>query len=122
MDVEDQFGHTGLMWSAYKGFPQCVDLFLRWGASVRATDESSFTALHWALVKGSLGCVQKLIEYGADRFAKTTTGKTPAVTAQGHDQRLVRKAGQWREALPRDRRIAGGAVGRPRASAPRVRR
>ncbi|CAJ0553324.1 Ff.00g118360.m01.CDS01 [Fusarium sp. VM40] len=81
VDVLDTFGHTALMWSAYKGFPQVVDLFLRWGASVHATDEQGFTALHWALVKGSPGCILKLIEYGADRFAKTQTGKTPAVTA-----------------------------------------
>lgn len=82
VDVVDGFGHTGLMWSAYKGFPACVDLFLRWGANVEAQDEQGFTALHWALVKGSPGCIQKLIEYGADRFAKTATGKTPAITAQ----------------------------------------
>jgi palmitoyltransferase len=82
VDVLDTFGHTALMWAAYKGLPQCVDLFLRWGASVHATDEQGFTALHWALVKGSPGCILKLIEYGADRFAKTQTGKTPAVTAK----------------------------------------
>lgn len=82
VDVLDSFGHTGLMWAAYKGFPACVDVYLRWGANVHATDEQGFTALHWALVKGSPGCIQKLIEYGADRFAKTLTGKTPAVTAQ----------------------------------------
>ena len=82
VDVLDTFGHTALMWAAYKGLPQCVDLFLRWGASIHATDEQGFTALHWALVKGSPGCILKLIEYGADRFAKTQTGKTPAVTAK----------------------------------------
>ena len=81
VDVLDTYGHTALMWSAYKGFPQCVDLFLRWGASVHSTDEQGFTALHWALVKGNPFCVKKIIEYGADRFAKTDTGKTPAVTA-----------------------------------------
>jgi palmitoyltransferase ZDHHC13/17 len=94
VDVLDNFGHTGLMWSAYKGFPQCVDLFLRWGANVHAADEQGFTALHWALVKGSPACIQKLIEYGADRFAKTTTGKTPAVTAQE-----LNTLGAWHKAL-----------------------
>jgi len=94
VDVEDQFGHTALMWAAYKGFPACVDVFLRWGASVHATDEQGFTALHWALVKGSAGCVQKLIEYGADRFAKTATGKTPAITAQE-----LNTIGAWHRAL-----------------------
>lgn len=81
VDVLDSYGHTSLMWAAYKGFPQVVDVFLRWGASVHATDEQGFTALHWALVKGHAGCILKVVEYGADRFAKTDTGKTPAVTA-----------------------------------------
>lgn len=81
VDVLDSYGHTSLMWAAYKGFPQCVDVFLRWGASVHATDEQGFTALHWGLVKGNPACILKLVEYGADRFAKTDTGKTPAVTA-----------------------------------------
>ncbi|KAF1733502.1 hypothetical protein MY5147_005502 [Beauveria neobassiana] len=81
VDVVDSYGHTSLMWAAYKGFPQCVDVFLRWGASVHATDEQGFTALHWALVKGHPACILKVVEYGADRFAKTDTGKTPAVTA-----------------------------------------
>jgi palmitoyltransferase len=83
-----------LMWSAYKGFPACVDVFLRWGASVHAKDEQGFTALHWALVKGSPGCIQKIIEYGADRFAKTTTGKTPSITA-----RELNTAAAWHKAL-----------------------
>ncbi|OTB10851.1 hypothetical protein K445DRAFT_78024 [Daldinia sp. EC12] len=82
VDVADSYGHTCLMWAAYKGFPQCVDLFLRWGASVHATDEQGFTALHWGLVKGSPLCILKLLEYGSDRFAKTGTGKTPAITAK----------------------------------------
>ena len=82
------------MWAAYKGFPQCVDLFLRWGASVHAVDEQGFTALHWALVKGSPQCILKLIEYGSDRFAKTETGKTPAITAQD-----LNTVGPWHRAL-----------------------
>jgi palmitoyltransferase len=82
------------MWAAYKGFPACVDLFLRWGADVHATDETGFTALHWALVKGSQGCIQKLVEYGSDRFAETLTGKTPAITAD--EMKTVRI---WHRAL-----------------------
>lgn len=82
------------MWAAYKGYPSCVDLFLRWGANVYATDDQGFTALHWALVKGSQGSIQKLLEYGADRFAKNNDGKTPEVTAQ--EMNTTR---QWRRAL-----------------------
>ncbi|KAI0167430.1 hypothetical protein BJ166DRAFT_519924 [Pestalotiopsis sp. NC0098] len=94
VDVADSYGHSALMWAAYKGYPLCVDLFLRWGASVHETDEQGFTALHWALVKGSAPCVMKLIEYGSDRFAKTTTGKTPAITAQD-----LNTTGAWHRAL-----------------------
>ncbi|KAI1086213.1 ankyrin [Rostrohypoxylon terebratum] len=94
VDVADSYGHTCLMWAAYKGFPQCVDLFLRWGASVHATDEQGFTALHWALVKGSPPCILKLLEYGSDRFAKTTTGKTPATTAKD-----LNTVNAWQRAL-----------------------
>ena len=82
------------MWAAYKGYPSCVHLFLRWGANVYATDDQGFTALHWALVKGSQGSIQKLLEYGADRFAKNNDGKTPAVTAE--EMNTTR---QWRRAL-----------------------
>ncbi|KAI1319398.1 hypothetical protein F5Y16DRAFT_391004 [Xylariaceae sp. FL0255] len=94
VDVVDTYGHTSLMWAAYKGFPQCVDLFLRWGASVHATDEQGFTALHWGLVKGSPQCILKLIEYGSDRFAKTQTGKTPAITAKD-----LNTVGAWHRSL-----------------------
>jgi len=94
VDVVDAYGHTSLMWAAYKGYPACVDVFLRWGASVHHTDEQGFTALHWALVKGNAGCIQKLIEYGADRFAKTNTGKTPAITA-----RELNTVAAWHKAL-----------------------
>ena len=82
IDAPDSHGHTSLMWAAYKGYSACVDLFLRWGASVSLTDEEGFTALHWALVKGSPACIQKLLEHKSDRFAKTTTGKTPEVVAE----------------------------------------
>ncbi|KAJ9620580.1 palmitoyltransferase akr1 [Taxawa tesnikishii (nom. ined.)] len=67
VDVPDSQGHTSLMWAAYKGYPACVDVLLRWGADVHARDQQGFTALHWALVKGAYGCIQKLVEYGADR-------------------------------------------------------
>lgn len=88
------------MWAAYKGYPACVDVLLRWGADVHAADELGLTALHWALVKGSYGCTQKLIEYGSDRFARSkavppeTEGDTPAATAT-----KMKSERQWRKAL-----------------------
>lgn len=94
VDVPDTQGHTSLMWAAYKGFPACVDILLKWGADVHRRDNQGFTALHWALVKGSYACVQKLVEYGADRFAANNDGKTPAVTAQE-----MNSTRQWHKAL-----------------------
>jgi hypothetical protein len=82
------------MWAAYKGYAACVDLFLRWGASVSATDETGFTALHWAVVKGSQPCIQQLVEYGSDRFAETSDHKTPASIAV--EMRSLR---MWEQAL-----------------------
>ncbi|RMZ90320.1 hypothetical protein DV736_g2456, partial [Chaetothyriales sp. CBS 134916] len=81
VDVPDPHGHTALMWAGYKGWPACADLLLRWGADVNAVDDNAFTPLHWALVKGMKPCLDKLVEYDANRFAKTSEGKTPAVCA-----------------------------------------
>lgn len=94
IDIPDEQGHTSLMWAAYKGYPACVDLFLRWGSNVHSTDDQGFTALHWALVKGSQGCIQKLVEFGSDRFAENNEGKTPRITAEEMDTTK-----QWHKAL-----------------------
>jgi protein AFG1 len=88
------------MWAAYKGFPACIDILLRFGADVHAADEMGFTALHWALVKGNYLCIQKLVEAGSDRFAKSkpiegeAEGDTPSLTAS-----KMKSDRQWRRAL-----------------------
>lgn len=100
VDTPDAQGHTALMWAAYKGFPACIDVLLRFGASVHAADEMGFTALHWALVKGSYLCIQKLVEYGSDRFVRSnpqegqTEGDTPAMTAS-----KMKSERMWHRAL-----------------------
>lgn len=100
VDVRDSQGHTSLMWAAYKGFPACIDVLLRFGADVHATDDMGFTALHWALVKGSYPCIQKLVEHGSDRFARSkpqegqTEGDTPSMTAA-----KMKSVRQWHKAL-----------------------
>lgn len=88
------------MWAAYKGFPACIAILLRFGADLHAVDDMGFTALHWALVKGSYPCIQKLIEHGADRFAPSkptegqTEGDTPSMTAS-----KMKSQRQWHKAL-----------------------
>lgn len=100
VDVADASGHTSLMWAAYKGFPACVDLLLRWGADVHAVDDMGFTALHWGLVKGNYASIQKLVEYGSDLHARSkptegqTEGDTPAMTAV-----KMKSERQWKKSL-----------------------
>jgi protein AFG1 len=100
VDVQDAAGHTSLMWAAYKGYPACIDILLRFGADVHAADNTGFTALHWALVKGNYLCIQKLVEAGSDRFARSkpiedqTEGDTPSMTAS-----KMKSDRQWHKAL-----------------------
>ncbi|KAI4279235.1 MAG: hypothetical protein L6R38_005087 [Xanthoria sp. 2 TBL-2021] len=82
IDERDAQGHTALMWAAYNRLPAIVDLLLRFGAGISVTDETGFQPLHWALVRGSPPCILKLLENGADRFAVTSTHKTPATVAE----------------------------------------
>ncbi|RCI05084.1 palmitoyltransferase akr1, partial [Rhizopus stolonifer] len=77
IDVADNVGgHTPLMWAAYQGHAQSVDLLLRFGANIAASDHVQLTPLHWAAVKGSKICIRKLLEYGADASARDQTGKS----------------------------------------------
>ncbi|KAL8672090.1 MAG: hypothetical protein Q9168_003450 [Polycauliona sp. 1 TL-2023] len=94
IDERDAQGHTALMWAAYNRLPTIVDLLLRFGASISVMDETGFQPLHWALVRGSTPCIVKLLENGADRFAVTSTDKTPAIVA---DEMKTTQA--WHRAL-----------------------
>lgn len=79
MDVDvtdDVGGHTPLMWAAYQGYAQSVELLLRFGANVAATDHAQLTPLHWAAVRGNKMCIKKLLEYGADANARGQDGKS----------------------------------------------
>ncbi|KAG2230295.1 hypothetical protein INT48_001537 [Thamnidium elegans] len=77
IDVCDSVGgHTPLMWAAYQGHAQSVDLLLKFGASVTATDHSQLTPLHWAVVRGNKMCIRKMLEYDADVNAVDQSGKS----------------------------------------------
>lgn len=77
IDVSDNVGgHTPLMWAAYQGHSQSVDLLLKFGASVTATDHSQLTPLHWAVVRGNKMCIRKMLEYDADVNAVDQSGKS----------------------------------------------
>ncbi|KAI8059378.1 ankyrin repeat-containing domain protein [Gilbertella persicaria] len=77
IDTSDNVGgHTPLMWAAYQGHAHSVDLLLKFGASVRATDHSQLTPLHWAAVTGNKMCIRKMLEYDADVNARDQNGKS----------------------------------------------
>ncbi|CAG8548363.1 5068_t:CDS:2, partial [Racocetra fulgida] len=82
IDTPDVVQHTPLMWAAYQGDPQTVELLINLGASVSKTDAAQFTPLHWAMIKGNPLCLRKLIEAGADINAKEENGKTPSDIAR----------------------------------------
>ncbi|KAI0242610.1 palmitoyltransferase akr1, partial [Massospora cicadina] len=81
VDVADAQGHTPLMWAAYQGFSQAVELLLRFGADIHACDSTGYTPLHWGVVKGDEGIIQKLIVARADLAAVDAQGQTPADVA-----------------------------------------
>lgn len=77
IDVPDHVGgHTPLMWAAYQGHAQSVDLLLKFGASVTTRDNSQLTPLHWAVVRGNKICIRKMLEYDADVNARDQNGKS----------------------------------------------
>ncbi|CAO3666583.1 unnamed protein product [Umbelopsis ramanniana] len=70
-------GHTPLMWAAYQGDALTVDVLLRFGANITATDNTKLTPLHWAVVKGNKICIRKMLEYGGNPDSRNEDGKTP---------------------------------------------
>ncbi|KAI8997043.1 hypothetical protein BDB01DRAFT_840561 [Pilobolus umbonatus] len=77
IDIADNVGgHTALMWAAYQGHPQSVDLLLRFGANVAAVDHTELTPLHWAVVRGNKICIRKMLEHNADVNARDQSGKS----------------------------------------------
>ncbi|KAJ9059627.1 palmitoyltransferase akr1, variant 2 [Entomophthora muscae] len=93
-DVADGQGHTPLMWAAYQGFSQAVELLLKLKADVHARDNTNYTALHWGVVKGDECILQKLIVAHADLMAVDNQGQTPS------DLAIVSKTeAAWQSAL-----------------------
>jgi ankyrin repeat protein len=79
-----------LIETAWNGRKELVELLLKSGADLKATDKSGKTALHWAAKSYNAEVVQLLLESGADIMAEDDTGQTPLhIAALDGDSEIV---------------------------------
>uniref|UniRef100_A0A8C5HQQ6 VPS9 domain-containing protein n=1 Tax=Gouania willdenowi TaxID=441366 RepID=A0A8C5HQQ6_GOUWI len=83
----DERGYTPLHAAATCGQAQLIDLLVRKGASVNATDYHSLTPLHQACQRGYQGVTLLLLHYRANADAQDNNGNTPLHLAcmYGHE-------------------------------------
>lgn len=76
-NVQDNlYGKSALMWAAYEGYSDCVQLLVDKSADVNLLSDDGKSALSWAASCGHVSCVKKLINHRAnvhqmDRFQQT---------------------------------------------------
>ena len=78
LKAPSEYNYTPLLQAASYGHADVVDLLLRVGANVHATNTVGQTSLHLA---GNAEVARLLILAGADVTARTTYGETPAESA-----------------------------------------
>ena len=61
----DLTGYTALHRASYKNKPECVEILLRFGANINATNDDGDTALHEASYHGKPKCLEILLKFGA---------------------------------------------------------
>uniref|UniRef100_A0A3Q3A380 Ankyrin repeat domain 27 (VPS9 domain) n=1 Tax=Kryptolebias marmoratus TaxID=37003 RepID=A0A3Q3A380_KRYMA len=83
----DDRGYTSLHAAAVCGQAQLIDMLVRKGASVNATDYHAFTPLHLACQRGYQGVSLLLLHYKANADAQDNNGNTPLHLAcmHGHE-------------------------------------
>jgi len=87
VDDCDSYGRTSLLWAAYRGHEETVNVLLGEGARVDAADHEGKTVLQWAVIKGDKSISRVLLKEGrADPTLADATGKTAWDWAQekGH--------------------------------------
>ncbi len=83
VNARSKFGSTVLIYAVKSRNNQLVDILLRSGAEINATEESSGrTALAWAVATKAIETVKKLIEAGADLETIDKWGNTPLMIAK----------------------------------------
>ena len=63
---QDNEGLSPLMFAAYKGKKDCVEVLVSHGADVNAKNINGSSPLMWAAREGKKDCVEVLLSHGAD--------------------------------------------------------
>src|SRR6266478_9015774 len=78
---ERRCGYTALMEAVWNGHLDIVDLLVRHGANLEATDDGGNTVLIWAARQGRENVVACLIQKGAALNSQNTAGDTAIICA-----------------------------------------
>jgi ankyrin repeat protein len=89
-NLPDTAGATMLMAAAGMGHPALVELLVRRGADLDATEPAKgLTALHIACWKNKPDCVEALVRAGCGMAAKAKNGRTAKQLAEDHGHTVV---------------------------------
>lgn len=90
LDNLNASGGTAMHEAAFQGKVKCLDVFLKFGASVDIRDKEGWTPLHAAVCGGDIRAVIFLIRNGASVKAYTREGLTPVEIAMDNkDKKMV---------------------------------
>ena len=76
IDAQCNYG-TALMAASFKGYTSIVELLIKHGANINATDLNGVTALHYAVRFTNFEMVKLLVEHKADVHVKDSKGLSP---------------------------------------------
>ena len=77
------YSTAGFVTAATRGDTRAVDLFLRAGMEVNASDGTARTAMHGAAYSGNVETIQRLLNAGAD-CKQNRRHRSPNALARGH--------------------------------------
>jgi len=82
---------TALIYAAYKGYTDIVELLIKNRANLNIQDENGLTALMWAAGCGHIEIAKLLIEKGADLKKQDKDKRTALMLAVGNNRNLIAK-------------------------------
>lgn len=92
LDTLNASGGTAMHEAAFQGKVRCLEVFLKFGASVDIRDKEGWTPLHAAVCGGDIRAVIFLIRNGANLQACTKEGLTPVEIAMDNKDKKMVKA------------------------------